>query len=193
MAVLLKNEQQRFNYADYLSWPENERWELIDGIPYEMSAAPNRFHQEISGNLLTAINIFLKNKKCKVYAAPFDVRFPEVNQKDADIETVLQPDISVICDPSKLDDKGCKGAPDFIIEILSPFSSRVDRMTKFHIYEHFGVKEYWLVSPVDRTVEAFLLGDNGKYGRPEFFTETDNIPCSVLKGLSLDAAEFFAG
>ncbi|MCP4150949.1 MAG: Uma2 family endonuclease [bacterium] len=196
MNVPLKNDHEHFNYTDYLTWPEDERWELIRGIPFEMSAAPNRFHQEISGDLFNIIKNYLKDKKCRVYAAPFDVRFAEANQADDEIETVLQPDISVICNTSKLDDKGCKGAPDFVVEILSPFTSKMDRMIKFHVYEHFGVKEYWLVSPGDKTVEVFLLGDNGKYGRPEFYSETEKeniIPCHVLEGLKIKVEEIFVG
>ncbi|MCP4156865.1 MAG: Uma2 family endonuclease [bacterium] len=164
MAVPLRKGEQLFTYGDYLNWPGNERWELIDGRSFEMSAAPNRYHQEISMNLSVAIRRFLKDKgrPCKVYASPFDVRLAEPNQKDEETLTVVQPDISVICDGTKLDEKGCKGAPDFIIEILSPFTSKMDRMIKFQVYERAGVKEYWLVSPADRIVEGFHLGENGK-------------------------------
>ncbi|HLP47088.1 MAG TPA: Uma2 family endonuclease, partial [Candidatus Kapabacteria bacterium] len=178
MEVALRKSVDLFTYAHYVTWPDDERWELIDGIPFDMTPAPNRYHQDISGKLFTEIKIFLKGKSCQVYAAPFDVRFPEVNQKDDEILTVVQPDISVICDRSKLDKKGCKGAPDWIIEILSLVTSRKDRVIKFYTYERFGVKEYWLVSPDDKTVEVFILGENGKYGRPEFYTEEKILPSS---------------
>jgi len=192
VAISIKKSNEIFTYAQYVTWPEEERWELIDGVPFDMTPAPNRYHQYISVNLLTAIKQFLKDKKCQVYAAPFDVRLPELNQNDDETLTVVQPDISVICDLSKLDIKGCSGAPDFVIEILSPATSMKDRVIKFYTYERFGVKEYWLVSPEDKTVEAFTLGKNGKYGRPEYYTGGDMIPCSTLQGLSINLAEVFA-
>ena len=191
MAIPLRKPNEIFTYACYMTWPDEERWELIDGIPYDMTPAPNSYHQDISMNLSTAINVFLKGKKCKVYAAPFDVRFPEANQSDDEILTVVQPDISVICDRSKVDKKGCKGAPDLIIEILSLATSKKDRIIKFYTYERFGVKEYWLVSPDDKSVEVFILGENGKYGRPEFYTEEKILPCHILEGLNINLAEIF--
>jgi Uma2 family endonuclease len=191
MAVPVKKNNDLFTYADYLTWPDEERWELIDGIPYDMTPAPNRYHQDISVKMTSTIEQFLRSKKCKVYAAPFDVRFQEVNQNDDEILTVVQPDISVICDRSKLDEKGCKGAPDLIIEILSLGTSRKDRVIKFYTYERFGVKEYWIISPDDKTVEVFILGENGKYGRPEFYTEKKVLPCYTLQGLNINPAEIF--
>ncbi|MCX6582083.1 MAG: Uma2 family endonuclease [Candidatus Aminicenantes bacterium] len=191
MAIVLRKNNELFTYGDYMTWPDEERWELIDGVPYDMTPTPNRYHQDISGTLLTEIAQFLKDKKCQVYAAPFDIRFPEANQNEDETLTVVQPDISVICDRSKLDSKGCKGAPDWIIEILSPATSKKDRVIKFYTYERFGVKEYWLVSPDDKTVEVFILGENGKYGRPEYYTEEKIIPCFTLEGLSINLAEIF--
>lgn len=180
-----------FTYGQYVTWPEEQRWELIDGVPYDMTPAPLRFHQEISMRMSTAISSFLKGKTCKVYQAPFDVRLPEKNERDEDILTVVQPDISVICDRSKLDKKGCRGAPDFIIEILSAHTSKKDRTIKFETYERFGVKEYWLVYPVKKMVEVFTLGENRKYGRPEFYTEDKSLPCLTLSGLEINLAEIF--
>ncbi len=191
MAIALRKNNELFTYGDYMAWPDEERWELIDGVPYDMTPAPNRYHQDISGNLFTVIREFLKGKKCRVYAAPFDIRLPEANQNDDETLTVVQPDISVICNQSKLDSKGCKGAPDWIIEILSPTTSKKDRVIKFYMYERFGVKEYWLVSPEDKTVEVFILGENGKYGRPEYYTEEKTLPCFTLEGLSINLAKIF--
>lgn len=191
MPIPLRKNDGLFTYADYKTWPNDERWELIEGIPFDMTPAPNRYHQDLSGKLFTEIKVFLKDKKCQVYAAPFDVRLPEANQSEDEILTVVQPDISVICDRSKLDDKGCKGAPDWIIEILSLTTSKKDRVFKFYTYERFGVKEYWLVSPEDKTVEVFILGENGRYGRPEFYTEKKILPCYVLQDLNINLSEIF--
>jgi Uma2 family endonuclease len=190
MGMPVRKERQ-YTYADYLTWPENERWELFDGIPYNMSPAPSLKHQRVLRELFRQIANYLVGKSCEVFPAPFDVRLPIENESDEEVENIVQPDISVICDRSKLDKKGCRGAPDFVIEILSPSSSRKDRMVKFYTYERFGVKEYWLVSPEDKTVEVFILGDDGKYSRPEFYTETHRIQSKILDGLKIDLEEVF--
>ena len=125
----LAKEQLRYTYADFLEWDEGERYEIIDGEAY-MMATPSRLHQEISGDFYYALRSFLKDKPCKVYAAPFAVRlFPSEDRSD---DTVVEPDITVVCDPSRLDDRGCNGAPDFIIEIVSPSTARYDRIVKFN-------------------------------------------------------------
>ena len=118
--------KETYTYGDYLSWPDEERWELIDGIPHSMSPAPSRVHQEISMELARQIANHLIGKNCRVYAAPFDVRLPKGGEKDEQIETVVQPDLVVVCDESKLDERGCKGPPDLIIEILSPHTAAKD-------------------------------------------------------------------
>ena len=117
MGALAENREELFTYGDYLQWDDGERWELIDGVPYNMSPAPNRRHQEISGELHRQLATYLLDMPCNVYASPFDVRLPESDEAENDISTVLQPDISVICDSHKLDDAGCIGAPDLIVEI----------------------------------------------------------------------------
>lgn len=178
-------------YKDYLSWPEDERWEIIDGEAYSMSPAPSRLHQELSGILFGELYSFLKKgKQCKVFSAPFDVKFPVGKERDEDITTVVQPDISVVCDFAKLDDRGCKGAPDLIIEILSPATGAKDMKMKFHLYEKHGVREYWLVLPEERSVMIFHLKD-GEYGKPEIFTFEDELFSRVLEGLKLDLKELF--
>lgn len=149
--------KDRFNYGDYLKWSEDERWELINGIPYNMTPSPSRTHQEILIALSTKFYTFLENKDCQVYIAPFDVRLPEGEEKEEEIKTVVQPDLVVVCDRSKLDEKGCQGPPDLIIEITSPSTARIDLKDKFYLYERTGVKEYWIVSPTDETVMVFLL------------------------------------
>ena len=183
--------KQNYTYADYLNWPQDERWEIIGGVAYNMTPAPSRRHQEISGALFTAIYNYLRDKSCKVYAAPFDVRLPEGNESDAEIKNVVQPDIVVVCDKTKHDDRGCKGAPDFIIEIVSSHTARKDVREKFYLYETAGVKEYWIVHPNDRTVLTFSLGPDGKYGIPEMFGPDDEIPVNVLPGLVIKLNDIF--
>jgi Uma2 family endonuclease len=117
----IDRNRKDYTYGDYLAWPEGERWEIIEGVP-QMMAAPSRVHQEILTELLTQFSTYLRGKPCRVYPAPFGVRLPVGNEKDLDIPTVVEPDISIVCDQSKLDDQGCKGAPDLVVEIISPSS-----------------------------------------------------------------------
>mgnify|MGYP003644063003 CR=1 FL=1 len=180
-----------YTYADYLKWDYEEIIELIKGKIFAKAAAPNRRHQEVSTILTSKLWYFLKNHSCKVYSAPFDVRFskdPEYSKTDS----VVQPDISVICDPTKLDDKGCWGAPDLIVEILSPGNSRVEVQNKYELYEEYGVREYWVVHPTDCTVLIYTLID-GKFQPSRLFTSGDHINSSVIPGFSLDLEEVFEG
>jgi Uma2 family endonuclease len=176
MPVALRKEDV-FTYADYVTWPDEERWELIEGIAFDMSPAPSRYHQEILGNLFLELNKrpVDKGKKCKAYVAPFDVRLPEGIQTDEEILSVVQPDISVICDPEKLDDKGCKGAPDFIVEITSPATAKKDMKYKLLLYEKHGIPEYWIVHPEEHIVMVYKLDEQKKYGRAEIFSKEDTI------------------
>jgi Uma2 family endonuclease len=183
--------QKKYTYADYVTWPEAERWELLAGIPYNMTPAPSTRHQRVQGELFRQIANFLTDKPCEVFSAPFDVRLPRQDEADEEIENIVQPDIAVICDSSKIDDKGCRGAPDWIIEVISPASSRRDRMVKFYTYERFGVREYWLVTPDDKTIEVFSLGNENTYSRPVFYTEEDAIHSKVLAGLVIDLSDLF--
>lgn len=167
--------------GDYLKRDDGERWELINGIPYNMSPAPQRLHQKVLGALHLQLGNQLKGKTCEVYIPPFDARLPMGSEKEEDIINVVQPDITVICNPKKLDKKGCIGTPDFIIEIISPGNPQQDKLEKFNLYEIAGVKEYWLISPDIRMLEVFLLGSDGTYGRPQIYTEKDTIKVNVLK------------
>ena len=136
MSIPVKKENHKFTYKEYCSWPDEERWELIDGIAYNMSAAPSRKHQEVSFELTGLIREYLKGKTCKAYAAPFDVMLPVFPiENENKIDTIVQPDISVICDLSKMTEKGCLGAPDLIMEILSPSTSKKDLNESFGLYE----------------------------------------------------------
>lgn len=151
-----------YSYADYLLWKFQERIELFKGKILKMSPAPNRKHQEISFSISGIFYNSFKNKPCKVYIAPFDVRIPRDSKEDEKVYTVVQPDICVICDENKLDDKGCIGAPDLIIEILSPGNSKKEMKQKFELYEEAGVLEYWIIDP-DRESVLINVLENGKY------------------------------
>lgn len=179
-----------YTYADYLKWDLKERVELLKGKIFKMSPAPNRMHQKIVTEIFGPLFNFLDKKKCAVYPAPFDVRFPGKSKKDEDIITVLQPDICVICDPSKLDDRGCNGAPDIVIEILSPANNKKELTDKYEIYEASGVIEYWIVSPQDKTFLAYLLGEDGKYIPGRMLAE-GSFESKVLKGFILNLDEIF--
>jgi Uma2 family endonuclease len=169
MATIITNIKQldlkaSYTYADYLMWQFKERVELIKGKIFKMSPAPSSFHQDISGNLFFELRNFINKGSCKLYAAPFDVRLINFKESTADyqITTVVQPDLCVICDRSKIDEKGCIGAPDLIIEILSPGNSKKEMDIKYDLYEENGVLEYWIVNPSEKTIAIFVL-QNEKY------------------------------
>jgi Uma2 family endonuclease len=169
MGTIITNIKQldlkgSYTYADYLLWHFKERVELIKGKIFKMSPAPSSFHQDISGNLFFELRNFINKGSCKLYAAPFDVRLINFKESTADnqIITVVQPDLCVICDRNKIDEKGCIGAPDLIIEILSPGNSKKEMDIKFDLYEENGVREYWIVNPTIQTISIFFL-QNDKY------------------------------
>jgi len=174
-----------FTYADYCTWPDEERWELIDGEAYAMSPAPARIHQEVVVALVSQIYGALGETTCRVYTAPFDVRLPHSDEADAAVETVVQPDIAVICDPSKLDEKGCRGAPDWIIEVLSSATAAKDQIRKRALYERHGVREYWLVHPIDRLLFLYRLGTDG-YGKPDILPTVGPSTPTVIPDLVVD-------
>jgi len=186
LGSLAERLREFYTYGDYLNWDDDERWELIDGAAYNMTPAPSRRHQDISGELFRQFATYLLDKRCQVYASPFDVRLPEGDEADEDILTVVQPDISVICDSHKLDDAGCIGAPDLIAEILSPSTSRKDHKEKFVRYERAGVKEYWLVDPLANTVTVFKLDLGNRYGRPDVYGDNEKIVVGILPDLEID-------
>ncbi len=193
MGYALTKSEQTWSYADYLQWPDDERWELIDGVAYAMSPSPSRQHQELSGEFFRQFANYLKGKPCKVYDAPFDVRLSEQKAvNDNYITTVVQPDILVVCDTAKLDDRGCNGAPDLIIEILSPATASRDLKEKFDLYQRFGVKEYWIVQPVDKTLMFFTLQENGCYCVPGRYAGNDKVAVPLLGELCIDLQEVFA-
>ena len=177
---------KRYTYADYYKWDDGVRYELIDGVAYMMSPAPLRAHQEIIGELYMQLRQFLKGKTCKVYLSPFDVRL----NADENDDIVVQPDLVVVCDISKLDKYGCKGAPDMAIEVASPSSARMDRLLKMQKYLKYGVREYWIVDPDSKTVQAFIL-ENGNY-IVNAYADTDEAPVRILDGCVINLADVFA-
>ena len=184
------NENVIYTYKDYASWNDDERWELIQGIPYCMSPAPSRMHQEISRNLFVKFANYLDGKQCKVYYSPFDVRIPIEGASDDNIINVVQPDIVVICDKNKLDDKGCIGSPDLIIEIISPSTAKKDLNEKFSLYEQAGVTEYWVVYPYEKIIFIYSLV-NGKYNEGIEYDVSKSIAVGIFDKLSIDLKDIF--
>lgn len=192
MGIPLKKEDHKFTYHDYLKWPKNERWELIGGAAYDMTPAPSIYHQRISRELLLLIGNYLSGKTCEVFSAPFDVRFVDYeNADDGHVYNVVQPDIVVVCDKKKLDDRGCAGAPDLVIEILSPETASKDMKEKFALYERHGVSEYWMVQPLDKTVMVFKPGEDKKFGKPDIYTIENKIKIGIFDDLTIDLNAVF--
>ena len=185
-----KRALNSYTYADYLTFSDEERLEIIDGVVYDMSPAPVRKHQKISVNLLREIALYLKGKLCEIYSAPFDVVFRDKNQKDYEIKNVVQPDLSIICDKDKLNDKGCFGAPDWIIEILSPSTSSKDFHEKYDLYEKFGVKEYWIVSCSDQAILVYTLNKKNKFENTARYTKEDKAK-TIFEDLIINLEEVF--
>lgn len=151
-----------YSYADYLLWKFEERVELFKGKIFKMSPAPNMRHQEINLNLIQILLPKFRTQTCNFFVAPFDVRLSQKGKNNEEVFTVVQPDLCIVCDESKLDSRGCIGAPDLVIEILSPGNSKKEMKHKYEIYEETGVKEYWIVNPLDENITIFSL-QNGKY------------------------------
>lgn len=164
--ALRQRDNEYHTYADYLTWPEDVRYELIDGVAYLMSPAPTRRHQEFVFEMARQVGNTLEGKPCRAYMAPFDVRLPKGDETDELVDTVVQPDLLVVCDRDKLDDRGLRGAPDWVVEILSPSTASHDQIRKLAAYERAGVPEVWLVHPTDKTLATYRL-ENGRYGRAE--------------------------
>ena len=181
-----------YSYADYLTWPVDLVAELIQGKMFKKAAAaPKRIHQKVASKLNFKLYQFLEGKMCQVYPAPFDVRFPIDSKEDHKIFDVVQPDLCVVCDPSKLDERGCIGAPELIIEILSPGSTKLELKHKFELYESRGVLEYWIIHPEHQNLLIYTWVE-GTYIPSRFFTAGDIIGSQAVKGFKLDLEEFFS-
>ncbi|WP_373492646.1 Uma2 family endonuclease [Aquiflexum sp.] len=182
----------RYSYADYLTWQMDEMVEIIKGKVFKSAAAaPRRIHQEIALKIARKLGDYLDKKTCKIFHAPFDVRLPVKSKKNEDIFTVVQPDICVVCDRNKLDEAGCIGAPDLIIEILSPGNNRKELKQKYEVYEESGVQEYWVIHPSEQTLLIYTLS-MGKYFPSKLFTSGDIVSSECIDGFILDLEYVFS-
>ena len=180
-----------YTYADYLNWKFEEYIELIKGKIFPM-AAPSRVHQKVSSNLHYELRRFYVHSPCDVYAAPFDVRLKRIDKAtNQEITTVVQPDICVICDESKLDDRGCLGAPDLVIEILSPGNTKKEMRQKYEVYQESGVKEYWLVNITDKTILCYRLNSEGIFIGLQPLTDDDFLTTPLFQGMNIEVAKVF--
>ena len=181
-----------YTYADYLTWNFKERLEILKGKIFKMSPAPSRKHQEVLVELTGIFYNYFKKTPCNVYVAPFDVRLKNFKKStsDQEITTVFQPDICVICDKEKLDDRGCIGAPDLIIEILSPGNSKKEMDIKFDLYEENGVKEYWIVEPYQKSILIYTLQKDTYIGLKPI-AEEGLVHSPLFPELSFNVADIF--
>lgn len=180
MGLALKDTAYH-NYADYLQWLDNS-YELIDGEAYFMAPAPNLEHQEVAGEVYFQLRSSLAGKKCRTFIAPIDVRLPRQGETDDQINTVVQPDVLVVCDNNKLDRRGVRGAPDWVLEVLSPATASHDQIKKRDLYERHGVREYWLVHPTDRVLTIYLL-QGKEYTKPRIVELAGETAITVLDNI----------
>lgn len=184
MAFALEKDKH-YTYRDYLTWPDEARYEILDGQAYMMAPAPLRVHQDVAGEIFVQAKQALRGKPCHALIAPLDVRLPRPNQADEETDVVVQPDVLVVCDAGKLDKRGVRGAPDWVVEVLSPATAGRDQIEKRRIYERHGVAEYWLVHPTDRILTVYRL-QNGEYGKPDIYPLQGATPVGVLAGVNID-------
>ena len=207
MSIPKRDKEGLFTYSDYLTWPDDERWELIDGVAYDMSPAPERRHQGVLAYLASRFVNHFENEACSVYIAPFDVVLPNSEHavKEEESANVVQPDLVVVCDSSKLTTRGCTGAPDFVLEILSPSTAFKDMDDKLHLYERHGVREYWILNPANDTLIVYSVlpaaTENTssshapplpvKYCKPVLHTSDEVVSPRVFPELSIDLTRVF--
>ena len=184
-----------YTYADYYSWRFEERLELIKGKVFKMSPAPSGKHQTVTLNIASELNFFLKNKSCRVYVSPFDVRLVRGETSDKMVKTVVQPDVCVICDPTKMaDQRSCLGAPDLVVEVLSPGNNAKELKIKYDLYEEFGVKEYWVVYPNELSLIRYVLNNEAKFAvEGRVLTVGDTVITEILPGFKLALDDVFNG
>lgn len=181
---LARRDLERHTYGDYLKWPEDARYELIDGAAYLMAPAPTLDHQDVVGEIYFQLRQVLSGKPCRAFIAPVDVRLPKADEADERIDTVVQPDVLLVCDPRKLDRRGVRGAPDLVIEVLSPTTASHDHQRKRQVYERAGVREYWLVHPIDRMLIIYRLQD-GAFGKPDVQELAGETAVGILPGVAI--------
>ncbi len=184
---------KQYTYADYLTWQFDDRLELIKGWIYKMSPAPKRKHQSVSGNLFFEMKLHFNKGECKIYEAPFDVRLKKNKGTDSEVDTIVQPDISIFCDLTKLDDRGAIDTPDLVVEITSESTMKRDYNDKFNLYEANGVQEYWIVNPDSQSIEIFKLVNNvlesvGVFNEFDGFTEVSSV---LFPDLTVNLIELF--
>lgn len=190
--MALPAEKGRYTFADMFTWDDGERAEIIDGEIFLMAPAPSRGHQRISFEICRQLGNYLEGKRCQAYSAPFDVRlFEKDGDTPEDVDTVVEPDITIVCDRGKLDDHGCKGAPDMVVEILSPSTRRHDRLVKLGLYQRAGVREYWIVDPENKAVQVLLLS-NGLLLPHEDYGRGDVAKVNVLDGCFIELEKVFS-
>jgi len=182
-------KRKKLTYQDYVQFPDDQRWEIIDGVAYAMSA-PSRQHQRTLSRLAYVFSRYLDGKRCEVFFAPFDVRLSEYSDDADDAENVVQPDLMVYCDEKGTDEKGGVAIPDLIVEILSPSTASTDKKRKFVLYEKFGAKEYWIVDGDKQFIEIYRL-ENGKFESAGRYTSGSTLGSTVLKGFGLSVTEIF--
>lgn len=189
--MALPAEKKSCTFADVLNWSENMRGEVINGEAV-MMAPPSRIHQKILAELTRQLGNYLAGKQCEVYPAPFAVRLFEGGGESPDkVDTMVEPDISVVCDKSKLDKYGCKGAPDMVMEILSPSTRRHDRLVKLNLYQQAGVREYWIVNPDEQTVQVFMQDGGGLLRLIEEYEKDSMAKVNVLDGCIIELGRVF--
>jgi len=181
---LAQRDLEHHTYGDYLKWSEDVHYELIDGVAYLMAPAPTLDHQDVAGEIFRQLANALQPGPCRVFIAPVDVRIPKADEADERIDTVLQPDVLLVCDAAKLDRRGVRGAPDLVVEVLSPATASHDHQRKRKVYERAGVREYWLVHPVDRMVVIYRLRQ-GEFGKPDVQELAGETPVGVLPGVAI--------
>ena len=183
MALALRDDGLH-TYGEYLAWPDDLRFELIDGAAYAMAPGPSLEHQDFAGEIYFQLRLALQGQPCRVFIAPLDVRLPKADEADEKVDTVVQPDVLVVCQAAKLDRRGVRGAPDLAVEVLSPSSASHDHLRKRRAYERAGVREYWLVHPTDRIVTVYRLA-NGEFGKPDVFDMDEATPVGMLPGVAI--------
>lgn len=184
MGLPLKDDRYH-TYGDYLAWPDDVRYELIGGVAYlRAPPAPDLPHQDIAGEIYYQVRQALEGKPCRAFVAPVDVLLPERDEADEGVDTVVQPDVLVVCDEAKLNRRGVRGAPDWVVEVLSPATASHDHVQKRRVYERAGVKEYWLVHPTDRLLTVYRL-TGGEYGKPDTQELAGETQVGVLAGVTI--------
>ncbi len=182
-----------YSYADYLTWKFEQTIEIFKGKIFPM-ASPSRTHQKVTQRIFKFLDTHFEGKPCELYIAPFDVRLFDRKKSlktDKNIFTVLQPDLFIVCDLTKLEERGCLGAPDLVIEILSPGNSKKEMKTKKELYEESGVKEYWVVDSTHESVARYNVESEEKFGNPTIFVSDDNLISQIFPDLVLDLKKVF--